>query len=588
MAAGGGGKRRYSWVNKNATDIDTSTIDVKSLDDAIKLAEAYNFTNGRYKRLFETGCLIRDLRMAMIRDDWLAISKTLQSIHDEHCHPVAAKELQMLRGQLQMRTVIVDLSTQLRTGHAACRNGVLDIRQLNVEGLEQAVAHAAESIESGVQRNRKDEAVLLQKMQALHHTAKIVLDVRRVLARSDMGLAGKLAAQALEQGIDPIAKQEISHYASEIGRTVHLLQLCEKLRSACASRDTAQLRNAIRDACKQNLHKANDLEFLHLLHQAIRMLQSIVALREQMRHALRASSGVQIQQLVERAQKLKLPPNDVLLQRCVRVMMQLQPAGPATASAEQTVAGTQEQFDVMIERVVQQYKDGTRAFAGMLSAKCRLAEALRIGSTELVLQEALDMRLRLLSDLPRRVKHNIKNFQSQHGTQDKSMLPPAAEQQLSYSVVPIIQPFTALPAALAACAVRLHNHNLLGTGEASFSHPEVLVRQTLCAGCRCPALRSEIFIQLAKQLHRNNSLHSRHRLRQVLHLCLRAFPPPRPLENSLELFFWEQVRQIRESFEQQHRSRCLRFPPSAGRHRDGRPNPRQHPAVPKRGSASHD
>src|SRR3546814_9081380 len=95
-----------------------------------------------------------------------------------------------------------------------------------------------------------------------------------------MQLAGKLAAQALDQGIDVIAKQEISHYASEIGRTVHLLELCSKLRDACSSGDVNQLRSAIKEACKQNLHKANDLGFLHLLHRATRMLQEIVALHE--------------------------------------------------------------------------------------------------------------------------------------------------------------------------------------------------------------------------------------------------------------------------------------------------------------------
>jgi len=165
--------RRYSYENRNSGDIDVSTIDVDVLDTSIRIAEDHGLYSDRAKRLYRTVQLMRSMRLAMKQCEWLLLEQllveaTLYMDHDGddggETHrevggeiqgrssfsmkydKLAAKEIQVLKCQLEIRTAIVDLSKQLKTGRAKCNNGIVDASSVSCSALEIAIERAQRSI----------------------------------------------------------------------------------------------------------------------------------------------------------------------------------------------------------------------------------------------------------------------------------------------------------------------------------------------------------------------------------------------------------------------------------------------------------
>lgn len=85
-------------------------------------------------------------------------------------------------------------------------------------------------------------------------------------------------------------------------------------------------------------------------------------------------------------------------------------------------------------------------------------------------------------------------------------------------------------------ATRSFKALLCWMGDRKSSHPNELVVEILSKGLEYPTLRSEIFLQIMKQISNNKSQSSISRGWNLLVLCLKTFKPLPSFENYLHVF----------------------------------------------------
>lgn len=144
--------RRYSYENRQNPNIDTSTIEVGDLEDALEMARDHGILSDRARILYRTALIVRTLRVAMKMCDWGRVEDTLVganlagAISNEQYDPVANREIQVIQSQLTMRKSIVDLTKALKVGWANCSNGIVDTSCLVLDDLNIAIEQAVKSL----------------------------------------------------------------------------------------------------------------------------------------------------------------------------------------------------------------------------------------------------------------------------------------------------------------------------------------------------------------------------------------------------------------------------------------------------------
>lgn len=387
--------KRYSFANINNADIDLDTIDVAVLDEAIATVDDYTLRSAEAKRLYHTTVLVRNLRAAMKSDDWPQVERILEDAHigpsstDESVSPYAGpdaasvegeerelyqfidmaaeREIQVVRNQLQMRAAIVHLTKLLRTGWATCCRGLVDISEIVVDELADAIAMASksmvnlrsaddpvlstQSITPGISaeslksptagrkasstiqsasksrtdhrlsrslpspnlRNKKlskppagAKSKVQRDAELLLASATIVYNVRGALAKGEITKGGLLAEQALTQPLHSSTVAELQLYNDEINAPMRMLKLCSNMSQSIMKGDVETLKEAVKQAFSGAVHAGNDLGMIRILEKAEYILDAHKECRRRLLQVKQNFDGSDVQQLLNHAAQLKL------------------------------------------------------------------------------------------------------------------------------------------------------------------------------------------------------------------------------------------------------------------------------------------
>ena len=169
----------------------------------------------------------------------------------------------------------------------------------------------------------------------------------------------------------------------------------------------------------------------------------------------------------------------------------------------------------------------------------QLKRALRKGNAVAVAKTTMEIKrlffsenqgLHALADYPG--LRPLADFNAAHGAAASSMAPP----WLSFGRQPLHVPLMQLDAALVPSALDLNKSVLGYCGDRPFSNPDALAELALATALAAPALRDELYAQLARHVTLNPREVSRERGWQLMYLALNCFAPSEGFENYVEAF----------------------------------------------------
>ena len=123
----------------------------------------------------------------------------------------------------------------------------------------------------------------------------------------------------------------------------------------------------------------------------------------------------------------------------------------------------------------------------------------------------------------------------------KAKLAEAAQGMLFFSRNPIPTSLTQLEPAHVKEALQLFKAVLMYAGERPHAYPPAVAHQVLTSGHTHPELRSEIYLQIIKQLRNNPGADSRRRYWELLTLMLMTFAPGPGCDDYVHVFCKKQA-----------------------------------------------
>lgn len=541
------------------------------------------------------------------------ILQDIESAEDSQgkLHDLAANEIITIEKQLEMRTSIVDLSKILKTGWARCSNGIVDTHRMQINSLIDAIRRAEKSMQDlGLSKElhyetleyassttkgdmlsaitfkdiKSDIAVLSPSLHVLQLTfgisidsptnnvtdpdeskskvhkqveklvlsALVTVDVRKALYEGRIQHAGNIAEAALQPGcVHPNVVEEMTHYATEIGRALNMMRLCDQLRDGIKNGDSKSLIRVIKESKESKVSLSDDLGLLLTLDKAETTYKAIVNVERKFKSIADVHSPEEIQEMLNTAKHLNVtgPLIDEAVARLDTLRLFNTGICDLNIYSGGMVAGKAAQemiCDLSTSLKVPQHPIARRA-----QVLCKLNDAghTRAAVADACLRrnaygavtETIQYKRSLLKLVEFQEKFSLEKFER---LRDPSIFTMRLALQykeqrstmLKYTDSTIGTSLTVLSPVVATLAVFVFTHIIKVVDEKSSSAPEVLLRNLINIGRTCPIMRDEIILQIVKQLRSNPNEESECRVWYMLRLCLKFFPPSDLFENYLECF----------------------------------------------------
>ena len=146
--------------------LDVSTVSVSQLDEAISVAVDLGCGTPRARRLLGSARIVRDLRAALMIGDWVRVHRDLAEVTLDGVSEECRVEIRVLQTEAANVTLTSMLMDALSRGRATGVTGHMEIKDLDLVALDQAISRGAEV-------NPKSA-----KVQELHDTAKLIRRLR--------------------------------------------------------------------------------------------------------------------------------------------------------------------------------------------------------------------------------------------------------------------------------------------------------------------------------------------------------------------------------------------------------------------------
>jgi hypothetical protein len=117
---------------------------------------------------------------------------------------------------------------------------------------------------------------LQEQVEKLLLSAGVVAEVRKALYDGHVQLAGELSEEALQiQELHSSVQEELAHYATEIGRALHMMKLCSDLRAGISEGNGETLEKILQEARDASIEISSDLGLVRTMEKAQAVLKSI-------------------------------------------------------------------------------------------------------------------------------------------------------------------------------------------------------------------------------------------------------------------------------------------------------------------------
>ena len=396
-----------------------------------------------------------------------------------------------------------------------------------------------------------------EQVEKLILSAVIVAEVRKALHDGRVQMAGELSEQALEQGVHSTVKDELNHYAFEIGRAMHMMRLCNQLRDGITNGNGDTLEKTIQDARDASIAVSGDLGLVRTLERAATVLNAINKVRKQLNGMSNIYQPDRIEDVLVQAKSLNI--SGYLIENAtarLSVLRQFETSlhdlnigdgGIVSGRAAQQMI-----CDLSVSLGLKNHPVARRAHVLLRlneQSLCRalLADALASKNVYAAVTETIKIKRQYLR-LPECCdEYSIEKFPRLRSPAEFSMRLALESSELKHSMLRhtdglIGTSLTKLSPELSALAVVVFTHTTKVLEENTSSAPEVLLRNLINLGRSCPVMRDEILMQCVKQLRENPSDESELRVWRALRACLKFFPPSSVFENYLESFFLTQIK----------------------------------------------
>ncbi len=364
--------RHYSYDNMHRTDVDTTSIEVALLDEALEIAKQKGVYSDNAKRLLHTVLMIRKLRLAMKRQEWHFVEDMLvrygierfkstadvESFGPQSLPPsldrACTLEVNVIQHQLEMRAAIQDVLNLLHTGMARCSNGVVKTISIEVIPLERAVQRCYLSINEVSGEDPKDaigkegeiqEESAQGRLRSLLQSASVIVKVRKLLMSGDLQEAGELAAAAMsitspacgevseprvnleertgrfalgDRPMHEAVKAELQLYVTELHSSLKLVSVISDLQEGIATKNYDELEELIdksRSLMVQKGLRLDDLGLVRTFQRAQMVHKTMSMARKALLKSMHSYDTAFIRAAIENAEKLRLKEDDVVAAR---------------------------------------------------------------------------------------------------------------------------------------------------------------------------------------------------------------------------------------------------------------------------------
>lgn len=581
----------------------------KALAIAIQQAESRGIFSDEAKRLRKTAVFVLALRRAIEADDWFRVDELLAEYDRVHrsrrrsiaiapgIEDVAVKEIKFVRVQLHAMSSVVELQKLLRSGWATCCNGIVDVSDVEVEPLEDAIkrvelsifeldemnayrhetasvhhavmgsadamdddpdgaAHGGE-VEVGDPYRSAGKQIKKDTLGRLVSGAKEILAIRNFLMAGEINSASTHAERTLNSKPHSIIIPELQLYYVEIGRALHMMRLCRSLRGSMRLGNVEALETSIFEAQQASLQHSGDLGLLRTLEKAMTLHASIIKTHNHLRALVSGFDVAAIESALEHCKQLNMSGN--LVEKVHKRLALLQRFEKSVADITSKINLNTSAIEV--QELVHQLAVSSKLEDHPVALRCKVlmrlserslntalvAEAMFTGNVLLAACATVRIRQQALSREICGDMYDLENFPGfREPTEFASRMMLVSQDLLQTMLVhtesPIPTSLTRLSPVLAALAVWIFRHCIQALEGNLYSHPEVNLRNLVALGRFSLPMRTEILAQIVKQLRENsNEDEACIRLWVVLITCLEHFPPSMEFEPYLETFFHDEL-----------------------------------------------
>jgi hypothetical protein len=123
---------------------------------------------------------------------------------------------------------------------------------------------------------------LQEQVERLLLSAAIVAEVRKALYDGEIQLAGELSEEALNHEVHSGVQEELTQYATEIGRALHMMRLCKDLNEGIVTGNGETLDRILQEARDDNIPISGDLGIVRSMEKALAVLKAITKTKKEL------------------------------------------------------------------------------------------------------------------------------------------------------------------------------------------------------------------------------------------------------------------------------------------------------------------
>lgn len=205
--------------------IDLADIDTSSLEASLNHADELGVKTTEASNLYTAAAQAYKLRTALVKDNWSGddgegVESVLKECDDLPMSDLVHPELDLLRGELNNRRIVLSLASALSKGCAKGPVGEMDTSDVDVSDLDLAIAQASEL------------GTRTQEADRLLSAAKMVRRLRSVLLAGNWQWVGSvlLEARQLKHIFPPVSLKELQAAQDELDNKAIIAQINAALR----------------------------------------------------------------------------------------------------------------------------------------------------------------------------------------------------------------------------------------------------------------------------------------------------------------------------------------------------------------------
>ena len=283
--------------------LDLSKLDISHLEAALNRADELGIKTTEASNVYTAAAVAFKLRSALLADNWSSeegskgVEAVLREFEGTPMSDAVGSELDLLRGELNNRRIVLSLAEALAKGGAKGAVGSIDISDVDTTELDVAIARASET-----QNGATKEA------ERLLQAAKMIRRLRSTLLAGNWRWVGSvlLEARQLKHVFPPVSLKELQQAQDELDNKAIIAQLQTALREGATSGSVGHLdpNSADITALDEAIAYARTLGVKSVeASQAVATARTIRALRV----AVKANDWADAKAVLEGAQDKNIP-----------------------------------------------------------------------------------------------------------------------------------------------------------------------------------------------------------------------------------------------------------------------------------------